>query len=294
MTLRCRRPILSIQQVISLSLLLGLNAVGSAVLAQSDAPELPPAPTLNRSGAERPDAEFRSPMRKNGASATRGSSKTISQAPPGFDAPPEGPPPGGPDMGGPGGPEFEMGGPDGEGPPMGRRRQQGQNGPGGPGGRMGRRMGPDGGQFGQGGMRQRRGPGGMEGAFGALGGHRQLDLTSLNLTEQQKQRVKQIRTATKERAREARRLVMTKQVALRGMLFSATATDAQIRASRKELRSAQDQMDELNLDDLLQIRGVLTAQQKQRLPELAPPPPGGFGPRGNATVGQRTRMRQPE
>jgi Spy/CpxP family protein refolding chaperone len=69
---------------------------------------------------------------------------------------------------------------------------------------------------------------------------------------------------------------MGKQMTLRNMIFSPDATDAQIRATRKEVRRMQDEMEELNLEDLLAIRGVLTAEQKQRLPQIAP---GQRGPR---------------
>jgi Spy/CpxP family protein refolding chaperone len=65
------------------------------------------------------------------------------------------------------------------------------------------------------------------------------------------------------------------------MIFSPDATDAQIRATRKEVRKMQDEMEELNLEDLLSIRGVLTAEQRQRLPQIAP---GARGPRGPRTA----------
>jgi Spy/CpxP family protein refolding chaperone len=140
------------------------------------------------------------------------------------------------------------------------------------GGRMGGgRMGGMGqgrmGGMGEGGIR-----GGRMG--GLRGGHHALDLTPLNLNEDQKNRIKQIRQSTRERARTTKQSLMQKQLQLRDLLFSADASDAKIRAARKEVRQAQEQLDDLNIEDLLKIRSVLTAEQKQKLPDLKPNPAG--------------------
>lgn len=112
---------------------------------------------------------------------------------------------------------------------------------------------------------------------GAFGGHR-LDLTSLNLSDEQKQRIKGLRQGNRDRARDVRQALMQKQMQLHSMVFSPDTSDVQIRAMHKEVRRAQDQMEQVNLDYLLSIRSVLTAEQRQRLPQIAPPPPGGQRP----------------
>jgi hypothetical protein len=119
-------------------------------------------------------------------------------------------------------------------------------------------------------------------------GHK-LDLTPLNLSEDQKDRIKQIRTTNRERARDAKRSLVQRQLQLRSLVFSPDASEAKIRAARRELRQVQDQLDEIQLDDLLKIRSLLTAEQKQKLPDIAPPIPqsGGFGPRGGTAIGER-------
>lgn len=133
---------------------------------------------------------------------------------------------------------------------------------------------------GRGEMRGMRG--GMHGGMNmGMPGHRPLDLTPLNLTDDQKQRIQNIRKATREQAHQTKRNVMERQMQLRNLLFSADASDNKIRAARRELRDAQDKLDELNLNDMLQIRSILTAEQKQKLPDLAPAQPrGGRGGRG--------------
>lgn len=121
-------------------------------------------------------------------------------------------------------------------------------------------------QFGPNGMR-RAGP--MMGG-GLMGGRKQLDLTPLNLTQEQKQHIRQIRQGIRGQAKEARQELQRRQLALRSLLFSPDASDSEIRQARRALRDAQDRMDDINLNDLLQVRGVLTREQKQKLPQLAP------------------------
>lgn len=110
----------------------------------------------------------------------------------------------------------------------------------------------------------------MSGPFGG----RKLDLTPLNLTEEQKTKIKSIRQANRDRAKDFRQTLIQKQQALHSLIFSPTASEDQIRAARKEVRKAQDSLEEIGLNDLLQIRGLLTAEQRQRLPQIAPAPPG--------------------
>ena len=145
---------------------------------------------------------------------------------------------------------------------------------GGPSGMAGGFGGPGGAGFGGPGVRNFGG--GMRGARGTMGGGfgRKLDLTPLNLTVDQKTRIKEIRSANRERAREYRQVLMQKQAALHSLIFSPTASDADIRSARREVRKAQDAVEEVGFNDLLSIRGVLTAEQRQRLPQIAPPMPG--------------------
>lgn len=141
-----------------------------------------------------------------------------------------------------------------------RRRAVGQGGPGMPGGfqpGMGRNFRPGGNNGGRG---QAQGP------FGG----RSLDLTPLALTEDQKQKVKQMREQTRDKMKEIRKNLTAKQVEMRNLLFNPDVSDAQIRAARVQVRQLQDQMDETNMNDLLSIRSMLTPEQRKRLPECMP------------------------
>lgn len=158
-------------------------------------------------------------------------------------------------------------------------------------GRNGRaRFMPDGPGQGGGG---RRGFGGR----GGFGGKRALDLAPLNLTEDQKGKIQQMRSRTSTRARELRRQLLSGGQELRDMMFDPAASDEMIRAKGRELRRLHEQVEDIKIDDFLSIRSVLTAEQRKRLPEVKPggpraamaganrgnpadltPPPGELGP----------------
>ena len=109
----------------------------------------------------------------------------------------------------------------------------------------------------------------LEGGGGFFG-HKPLDLAALNLTEGQKQRIQELRGQNGSKVREMRKTLQQKRSELRDLMFSAGASDEQIRAKRLEIRQMQDKFEELQLSDFLAIRSVLTAEQKQRLATLKP------------------------
>lgn len=152
--------------------------------------------------------------------------------------------------------------------------------------------GPDGGPgqgLGQGGFRRRggMGGGGMRGerkmfrGGGQLFGRSPLDLSSLNLTEAQKTKIKEVRQQSSPRSRELMKSIQSNRMGLRDMMFDPNMTDAQIKAKRAELRKLQDQSEDLMLNDFLTIRSVLTKEQRAKLPSIKPGAAGGSpGPRG--------------
>jgi Spy/CpxP family protein refolding chaperone len=318
MTSRCNKSVqLAAQRAWTVTgatvLLLLCAAVSTSVSAQDDGgASVPPAPKVRQNDTT-PDPDFKSPMKRRdmlqqagdgfpaGAGQGQGSeqlrrhirdamqrrrmmnnSMTPGEEPVG---------PGGPGgFGGRGG----FGGPGGPGG-LGRSQDPEAMGPDGFGGGDGfrgggRRFGGGPGVQNFGGMRR----GGGEGFRGKGGGFgHKLDLTPLGLTEDQKARIKQIRQLNRERAKDFRQTLMQKQQALHSLIFSPTASDAQIRAARKEVRRAQDSLEEIGLDDLLQIRGLLTNDQRQKLPQIAPPLPGGRQSQ-NETASANTSARRIE
>lgn len=161
-----------------------------------------------------------------------------------------------------GGPGGFQGGPDGAGGgPEGFRGGPG----GGPGAgdgaaeMMRRNQGAARGQAGSGAFRRQSG-------FG----QQPLDLTPLELSEEQKEKIKAMREQTKLKVKEMRKSMMQKQGQMRELMFNPEASESQIRTASSELRKMQAQMDETNLNDLLGIRSMLTPEQRKRLPDCMP------------------------
>jgi Spy/CpxP family protein refolding chaperone len=102
---------------------------------------------------------------------------------------------------------------------------------------------------------------GMKGGFG--GGP--LDLSELNLSEEQKSRILAHRQKTKGKAKEVMQALKGKRLEFKEMMFDPEISAAQIRTKRSEMRSLQDEAEAIKLDDFLSIRTVLTAEQLKKL-----------------------------
>lgn len=100
--------------------------------------------------------------------------------------------------------------------------------------------------------------------------NRQLDLTPLGLSPEQKSKIQQMRELSRPKARELQRTLVTKRAAMRDLIFNPTASEAQIRSTRNELRKTQEQLDDINLNEILHIRSLLTPEQRNKLPECKP------------------------
>lgn len=106
---------------------------------------------------------------------------------------------------------------------------------------------------------------------GAIPGHKgALDLSSLNLSDQQKQQIRKIHGQNGQVSRDLRKNLQSARLDLRDLMFAPNATDGQILAKRKEVRQMQDRMEEMQISDFLSIRHVLTPDQRQRLADLKP------------------------
>ncbi|MBS2010492.1 MAG: periplasmic heavy metal sensor [Cyanobacteria bacterium SZAS TMP-1] len=136
----------------------------------------------------------------------------------------------------------------------------GQGGPGGPGGPGGR---------------GRRFPGGGPGFGGGEAGiaRMALDFSMLNLTEEQKNKIKATREKNTARAREIKQALMTKRGEFFDLMFSDTSTNDQILAKRDEIRALKDEQENLMLNDFLANRAVLTPEQRKKRAEMKPEMP---------------------
>lgn len=121
-----------------------------------------------------------------------------------------------------------------------------------------------------GGGRFKNGFGGGGGGGANMFGRKALDLTSLNLSPEQKQKIQDMRKQVAPKTRELRQQLNAKRLELRDMMFEASAGDDQVRAKRKEVRQLQDKVEDMQINDFLGIRSVLTPDQRLKLTDLKP------------------------
>ncbi len=118
-----------------------------------------------------------------------------------------------------------------------------------------------------------------------------LDFSMLNLSDEQKSKIKAIRGRNAARAKELRQSFVVKGKEFRDLIFSETATNEQVTAKRDEFKAVKDELDNLRLNDLLAIRAVFTPEQRKKWAESKPPdlkPHGkGGGPSGSGDDGDK-------
>ncbi|MCC6977790.1 MAG: Spy/CpxP family protein refolding chaperone [Candidatus Melainabacteria bacterium] len=127
-----------------------------------------------------------------------------------------------------------------------------------------------------------RRPGEMGKRGGFRGGRKSLDLTPLNLTEEQKAKIQKMRQQATPRARELKGKLLAGGQELKDMMFDPSVSDDSIRAKSRELRKLHEQAEDMKIDNFLSIRSVLTPEQRKRLPEVKPQ-----GPRSAMADGRR-------
>lgn len=115
----------------------------------------------------------------------------------------------------------------------------------------------------------RRAGGGALGQFGGFG-RGPLDLSVLNLTEEQKNKIKTMRQNTAGKAKNLKVSIKKSRGEMFDMMFDPETTDAALKAKHAEVRKLQGDLGDLMIQDFLSIKGVLTSEQLKHLPELKP------------------------
>jgi Spy/CpxP family protein refolding chaperone len=95
-----------------------------------------------------------------------------------------------------------------------------------------------------------------------------LNLSQLQLTDDQERKIKDARKFARLKLHELKQAKAEKTAQLKTILFSPAATDVQIRACAEEIRCLQASIDTINLDSLVQLRAILTPEQRSRLAAL--------------------------
>lgn len=103
---------------------------------------------------------------------------------------------------------------------------------------------------------------------GGVFGKGPLDLTALNLTDEQKQKIAQMHGDNGAKMRDLMRKRRDLTTQMRDLMFDPDVNETQIRAKRDEVRQVQEKLEDLRLNDFLSIRSLLTAEQRQKLKDV--------------------------
>lgn len=95
-----------------------------------------------------------------------------------------------------------------------------------------------------------------------------LDLSPLNLTDEQKEKIQKLRSQTAAETRDMRRRLKEGAVQMRDLMFDSSASDAQILSKRDELRRLHNNLEDSQIKDFLAIRALLTSEQKEKLNDV--------------------------
>jgi len=99
------------------------------------------------------------------------------------------------------------------------------------------------------------------------GDRRQRWIEKLNLSQEQKNQIAEIREKYRDRISPLREKYKSARQELRTML-NGTARDAQIRAKHREVVRLRQQLENLRFDSTLEMRNVMTVEQRQEFAKL--------------------------
>lgn len=102
----------------------------------------------------------------------------------------------------------------------------------------------------------------------------------LNLSAEQKTKIEALQLAHRKEVRPIKEKMFDKSVALRRMWLQTNPDKDKIMALQKEVRTLRDQLEDKTVTHKLEIRKVLTPEQREKLVNSGWGRGDGFGPRG--------------
>lgn len=102
---------------------------------------------------------------------------------------------------------------------------------------------------------------------GDRGGRGMQMLEQLNLSETQRQQIQAIREQAKANSEQLREQMQTAREQMRALMAS-NASESELRQQHQVIENWRDQMSDRRFDTMLQIRQVLTPEQRAQLAEL--------------------------
>ncbi|KAB8331889.1 periplasmic heavy metal sensor [Scytonema tolypothrichoides VB-61278] len=92
-------------------------------------------------------------------------------------------------------------------------------------------------------------------------------LKDLNLTPQQMQQIKRIRTQSKGQIAQKRQAIRQAQQELKTLMAGTTASKDQVRDKYNQIRTLRQELADVQFDNTLTIREVLNPEQRQKFAE---------------------------
>lgn len=112
------------------------------------------------------------------------------------------------------------------------------------------------------------------------GHHRGKWMADLDLSVDQKAKMKDIKKKSRDQVKTLREDMRAKHQALR-VLMTGDGTPDAIRAAHKDAEAVRQKLDDLQFETMLEIRGILTPAQRQKFGDsMGPGGPRGQGPDG--------------
>jgi len=124
------------------------------------------------------------------------------------------------------------------------------------------------------------GPGQGMGKGSGYHRHDKAGWSQLNLTDAQKAKIEALQAAHRKEVRPVREKMFDKSVELRKMWLQENPDKDKILALQKEVRTLRDQLEDKATAHKLEIRKVLTPEQREKLVNSGWDKGMGFGPRG--------------
>ncbi len=107
-------------------------------------------------------------------------------------------------------------------------------------------------------------------------------MKDLDLTDDQKAKINDIHKKARDQVKGLREQMRAKHDALKALIVGDSTPEA-IRAAHAEAQDVRRKLDDLHFESTLEIRGILTAEQRKKFGESMGP--GGRGPRGRGGPG---------
>ncbi|MGK7926604.1 MAG: Spy/CpxP family protein refolding chaperone [Spirulina sp.] len=101
-------------------------------------------------------------------------------------------------------------------------------------------------------------------------------LEQLNLSAEQKQQIQAIREQAKANSQQLREQMQNAREQMRS-LMAGNASESELRQQHQVIDNLRDQMSDRRFETMLQIREVLTPEQRAQLAEMEPPQRGRRG-----------------